>query len=342
MTPRIIDHPGSYWQERAGATIRLIVIHATAGTDSLGWLSASPANTGRVSAHALIAKDGTIYRIVPDARAANHCGFSRIALGGTFYTGTTKPNINQISLGVELENRNDGRDPYPAAQIAALAWLIADWQRRHGDVQLRFHREIDTRGKSDPAGLDWPRVRSALSAAAVSDPGHPILGGPSVPASDLVALLDRHASGLTWQQRSSLVCAYTCLGELTTIGNLRPLAQAVKETAWFSSRRFVQNCNPAGIGATNDGAEGAAFSTIAAGVAAQYAHLLCYAAKPSDLPAALATLQLLSPRREALIQSFSIGCAPTWEGLNGRWASPGLTYGEDILAIADGIGPRDR
>jgi hypothetical protein len=334
----VIDHPGIYHQPRAGAPIRLIVIHATAGTNSLGWLTSSPSNTGRVSAHALITKRGEIYRIVPDELAANHCGYSRVTLGGKSYTGTSRPNINQVSLGVELENRNDAKDPYPAEQIAALGWLLADWQRQHGaDLPLYFHRDIDTRGKTDPAGLSWATVRAAMGPPPPDPTGHPILDGPSIPASDLVVFLDRRAPGLTWQQRSSLVCSFTALGELTTIGNLRPLAQAWKETGGFTSRRFLANLNPAGLGATNDGAEGAVFATIAAGVVAQFAHLLCYAATPGTLPATLATLQLLSPRREALAQTFGLGSAPTWEALNSRWAHPGPTYGQDILTIAEHI-----
>jgi hypothetical protein len=335
--PRVIDHPGIYHQPRAGAPIRLIVLHSTAGTNSLGWLTSSPSNTGRVSAHALVTKRGEIYRIVPDDLAANHCGYSRVTLGGKTYTGTSRPNINQVSLGVELENKNNGKDPYPDAQIAALGWLLADWQRIHGDVPLFFHRDIDTRGKSDPAGLSWATVRTAMGPPPADLTGHAILDGPSLPASDLVVFLDRRAQHLTWQQRSSIVTAYSAFGELTSIGNLRPFAQAWKETGGFTSRRFLSNLNPAGLGATNDGAEGAVFATIAAGVAAQYAHLLCYAAKPGELSATLATLQLLSPRRERLAQTFGLGSAPTWEALNGRWAFPGPTYGQDILTIAEHI-----
>ena len=172
-TPRIIEYPGIYHQPRAGAPIRLVVIHATAGTNSLSWLASSPSNTGKVSAHALVTKAGTIYRIVPDDLAANHCGFSRVTLDGTTYTGSSRPNINQVSLGVELENRNDGRDPHPDAQIAALGWLLADWQRRLGELPLYFHRDIDTKGKTDPAGLTWARVRAAMAAWASPPPGQP-------------------------------------------------------------------------------------------------------------------------------------------------------------------------
>jgi N-acetyl-anhydromuramyl-L-alanine amidase AmpD len=170
VPPHVIDYPGTYHQERGGADIRMIVIHATAGTNSLAWLASSPSNTGRVSAHALVSKAGDIYRIVPDRLAANHCGYSRVVLDGRAYDGSSSPNINQVSLGVELENRNDGRDPYPDAQLAALAWLITDWRRQHGELPLRLHREIDTRGKSDPAGLEWPRLRAALLAVAAPDP----------------------------------------------------------------------------------------------------------------------------------------------------------------------------
>lgn len=208
--PRIVNHPGIYHQSRDGAAILMAVIHATAGTNSLGWLTSSPSNTGRVSAHALITKRGEVYIIVSDDRAANHCGFSRVTIGGTTYTGSTRPNINQVSLGVELENRNDGTDPYPDAQIAALGWLLADWQHRHGELPLYFHRDIDTKGKSDPAGLSWARVRAAMAAwaspSAELPTPLPIIGvRPSIARGTFTAVLRDH--GAPFGEHHDVICA---------------------------------------------------------------------------------------------------------------------------------------
>jgi hypothetical protein len=165
---------------------------------------------------------------------------------------------------------------------------------------LSFHRDYSTKTcPGQHVTRAWVLGQLAAPAPALA----PILGGPSVPATTLISYLDARTPHLTWEQRQSIVCSY----------------------------------NPAGLGATNDGAEGARFATIEAGVAAQYAHLLCYAARPEALPPELYNLSLTSPRRAALQGAFGLGSAPTWEALNGRWAYPGPTYGQDILRIAGEI-----
>lgn len=345
---------------RAMGPPRVLVLHATAGSHpgDYHWLRKGGGETPDtyVSCHYYIDKGGRIAQLVRDHDAAYHCGASSWAVDGQQVGGSHAgvARLNWLSIGCELENRNTGADPYPAAQVdAAVAlfrWLAATYQIPRGQVVR--HRDIAPERKTDPAGFPWPEfVDRVFVPGAVGAAGTPILGGPSLPATTLITYLDRRAPHLSWQQRQSIVCAYTALGELTTIGNVRPLAQAIKEasekdangTYWaFNSRRFLQNYNPAGLGATNDGAEGAKFYSIAAGIAAQFAHLLCYAAKPGDLPATLATLQLLSPRREALAGTFGLGSAPTWEQLNGRWAYPGTTYGQDILRIAGEIAETGR
>ncbi|KPV51795.1 hypothetical protein SE17_19175 [Kouleothrix aurantiaca] len=106
-------------------------------------------------------------------------------------------------------------------------------------------------------------------------PDQTIIGGPQI-------LMDRlrrslAAKNVPEETIESVVAAYTAYGELTGIGNLLPLAQAVHETGWFRSDRWVISQNPAGLGATDDGAWGNVFDTPAAGILAQYAHLLAYA-----------------------------------------------------------------
>jgi hypothetical protein len=283
----------------------------------LGWTSGP---------HLYAAPDG-IWLATPMSRVGIHAGAGNGSVSQGWY-----------SIGLEMVGAFDAARPVGAVWANALAVMAGLAQRLKIPPRQLISLHRDYSAKSCPGWAvtkdwAWAAVESALAADAPAA-GHPILGGPSVPASDLVTILDRRAAHLSWQQRSSLTCAYTTFGELTGIGNLRPFAQAIKETGWFTSRRFLDNLSTAGLGATNDGADGARFPSIAAGVAAQYAHLLCYAAKPGALPQALLTLSELSPRRSALIGAYGLGCAPTWEGLNGKWASPGPTYGEDILTIA--------
>lgn len=325
--------PGQGYNARpAGTHPSSLIIHTTNGKrgSSFAAEAAFLRDSPNVSAHYLVGKAGQVAQILPDELCAWHAGHA------------LQPYLNARSLGVEC-HLTPG-ESWTDAQRAALTTLVERLMRRWDIPRERVetHRAVALPAgrKTDPASwsdADFARWRDALGRPPAPPTDHPILGGPSIPASDLVLFLDRRASHLTWQQRSSLVCAYSALGELTTIGNLRPVAQAIKETDWFRSGWFVNNYNPAGIGVTGADGMGAVFVSIAAGVAAQYAHLLCYAARPADLPVALAALQPLSPRMAALASTFGLGSAPNWEELNGRWASPGPTYGEDILTIAAAI-----
>jgi len=72
------------------------------------------------------------------------------------------------------------------------------------------------------------------------------------------------------------------------------------------------------------GIHGAIFSNPAAGVEAHIQHLYAYASKKA-LPAGK---QLIDPR----FVLVNRGIAPTWLGLNARWAVPGITYGQSIIS----------
>jgi N-acetyl-anhydromuramyl-L-alanine amidase AmpD len=103
--------------------VRCIVLHATAGSEagSVAWLC-NP--TSRVGAHYVISKTGIVRELAdPGMFAAWHAGVS--TWGG-------RTNVNRFSIGIELVNRNDGRDPYPDDQIIATATLCVGLMRRFG------------------------------------------------------------------------------------------------------------------------------------------------------------------------------------------------------------------
>jgi hypothetical protein len=118
MTSYPIDqsHKSPNHGPRNGHAISMIVLHATVGSvrSALAWLT-NPAS--RVSSHYVIDKTGHISQLVQDEDAAWHAGRAR-------WHGLT--DINAVSLGIELENANNGRDPYPPAQLAAAHWLCQD------------------------------------------------------------------------------------------------------------------------------------------------------------------------------------------------------------------------
>lgn len=134
----------------------MIVLHATVGSarSALAWLT-NPA--ARVSAHYLIDKTGRVYQLVADEEAAWHAGRAE-------WKGQTA--INEISLGIELENANDGRDPYPAPQITAVLSLLREKVERYKIAPDMVTRHLDVaiprKRKSDPAGFPWAELISQL------------------------------------------------------------------------------------------------------------------------------------------------------------------------------------
>lgn len=131
--------------------IDTVIIHATGGTNSTDWLQWE--SNPPVSIHVLIKRDGTRIRMVLDSDTAWHAGYSQLQLAGG-----PKVNVNQRSLGIELENTNDGRQTYPEAQLHALGEALAQWDRRYPNLHWYLHRDVDSR-KHDPAGLTLATVR---------------------------------------------------------------------------------------------------------------------------------------------------------------------------------------
>lgn len=101
-------------------TPRFLVIHYTAGSSAAGTIAWFRDPASRVSAHLVIARDGSVTQMVPFNRAAWHAGQSRWGnLSG----------LNQHSIGIEIDNagvliRSGGtwvspltRRPYPDREV---------------------------------------------------------------------------------------------------------------------------------------------------------------------------------------------------------------------------------
>jgi N-acetylmuramoyl-L-alanine amidase len=166
---------------RNGRAISMLVIHATAGSarGALAWLTTPHS---RVSSHYLIERGGHIYQLVPDERAAWHAGRAS-------WQGETA--INEISLGIELENANDGRDPYPVEQIDALLELAAEKVAQYRIAPNMVVRHLDIampKGrKTDPAGFPWAEFISRLFPRAPLPPADRA-PYPAPPGSDAAML----------------------------------------------------------------------------------------------------------------------------------------------------------
>ncbi len=109
----------------------------------------------RVSAHALIRRDGQIVQYVPFGERAWHAGQST-------YRG--RDACNDFSIGVELEGTDD--TPYTDAQYRALAALIATLLAAYPSLSARAiagHSDIAPGRKTDPGpSFDWIRLRALL------------------------------------------------------------------------------------------------------------------------------------------------------------------------------------
>jgi N-acetyl-anhydromuramoyl-L-alanine amidase len=113
----------------------------------------------KVSAHALIRRDGEIVQYVPFQQRAWHAGKSE-------YAG--RSSCNDFSIGIELEGTNE--IPYTDAQYGSLAALVSALLSAYSSLSAQRivgHSDIAPGRKSDPGPcFEWPRLRLLLAAAA--------------------------------------------------------------------------------------------------------------------------------------------------------------------------------
>ena len=109
----------------------------------------------RVSAHALIQRDGAIVQFVPFGQRAWHAGQSH-------YRG--RAGCNDFSIGVELEGT--GEVPYTDAQYNQLAALVEALVATYPSLSLDHiagHSDIAPGRKTDPGpSFEWERWRAIL------------------------------------------------------------------------------------------------------------------------------------------------------------------------------------
>lgn len=147
----MIDCPSPNQDERNGASVSMIVLHYTGMETADAALRRLTDPEAKVSAHYMLAEDGTVMRLVPEDRRAWHAGLS-------YWRGET--GLNAISVGIEIVNPGHefGYRPFSEPQMDALVPLIADIVSRWGipPVMVVGHSDIAPRRKQDPGELfDW-------------------------------------------------------------------------------------------------------------------------------------------------------------------------------------------
>ena len=147
----IAERPSpNHGERRGGQRVELVVLHYTAMPDAEAALSRMCDPDCEVSSHYLVARDGTVTRLVDEAQRAWHAGEGKWA---------GRDDVNSRSIGIELDN--DGTSFFPEEQMAALETLLADILEHHRlePKDVIAHSDMAPDRKCDPGRLfDWQRL----------------------------------------------------------------------------------------------------------------------------------------------------------------------------------------
>ncbi|HLY56135.1 MAG TPA: N-acetylmuramoyl-L-alanine amidase [Stellaceae bacterium] len=147
----IIERPSPNHGPRREGPVDILLLHYTGMASAAAALDRLRDPAAAVSSHYVVDEDGTVYRLVDEARRAWHAG-------AAFWAGTH--DVNSRSIGIELVNPGHefGYPPFPPAQMAALAALAGGVLARHPIPRHRVlgHSDVAPGRKRDPGEkLDW-------------------------------------------------------------------------------------------------------------------------------------------------------------------------------------------
>ncbi|GGV26656.1 peptidoglycan-binding protein [Streptomyces spectabilis] len=161
-----------------------VMLHHTAGTDSLSACRHGLPGLPGPLCLGLIAKDGTVHLL--GYGRTNHAGNGSAAALAAVRAEQPPParpgpdavDGNARFYGFEIENLGNGRDPYPDAQLDAVERLSAALCRAHGwtGASVVGHKEW-TRRKIDPS-FSMAAMRARIDRRLGTRPP----GGPDRPA----------------------------------------------------------------------------------------------------------------------------------------------------------------
>lgn len=165
------------------AAVNCIVLHATVEPTLEGTMGIFLDPRRKVSAHFVVGRDGRVVQMVPVEMRAWHAGTSIL-------DGVNK--VNDYSVGIEMVNLNNGSDPYPTAQLDAVAGLIRFIRARYDvpDERIVSHAVIalPPGRKSDPAGFDFDRIKALARIGGAEDrvniPGNAVPGAMAPSGAD--------------------------------------------------------------------------------------------------------------------------------------------------------------
>ncbi len=225
--------------------------------------------------------------------------------------------------------------------LFAVCAAIIGWSGLTGTVQAAAAEDA----KPSPAGQEstfYDRIMNILKAPpklelpAPSQPtagerrDTPIFGQPEVTKEQMIRYILRHnpLPRLSCPVEEFVSAYYEEAG----LEGVRPdlaIAQAILETGFFRYGGDVlpEQNNYAGIGTTGN-SRGIWFGSAREGAIAHIQHLLAYATTREPLK------PIIDPRYY-IAREIHLAQCPTWESLSGKWAVPGLNYGQSILRILE-------
>lgn len=133
----------------------LIVIHYTGDNSLQGALSWLCSRESGVSSHLVIAKDGTVYQLIPFNQGAWHAGVSE-------YDG--RKYVNSFSVGIENQGMGD---VWPDAQVEANRAVIEALGKAYPIDDIVGHSDVamPPGRKSDPGpNYPWDKVSTVKEA----------------------------------------------------------------------------------------------------------------------------------------------------------------------------------
>jgi N-acetyl-anhydromuramyl-L-alanine amidase AmpD len=153
LQPELWIQSPNFGHRPVGSVVDTIVVHSTVIPTLQKTTEAFQRTSSQVSSHFTIGRDGSIIQNVSTFDRAWHAGVSKDASGRT--------NLNNYSIGIELVNLNDGKQPYPEQQIQALCGIIAEMRRRFPIKQIVSHEYIaqPPGRKNDPKNFPWERLK---------------------------------------------------------------------------------------------------------------------------------------------------------------------------------------
>ncbi|SDC87142.1 N-acetylmuramoyl-L-alanine amidase [Niabella drilacis] len=130
-----------------------VILHHTAQDNTEQTLFTFSVTRTGVSAHFVVGKDGITYQMLNEYFRAWHAGKSK-------WGAVT--DMNSCSIGIEIDN--NGKEPFPEAQISALLKLLDYLKDKFGIPQANFiaHSDIAPVRKNDPSKyFPWKRLADA-------------------------------------------------------------------------------------------------------------------------------------------------------------------------------------